>query len=153
MTAGRCRDQLKLGELSGQFCHLKWKGVLSLKDRDQKKSSGTNIRNIHLSIPEDTLMRIDSEREVVHMNRSEYICQLLEKGSVIQLSIPEEDRELLRDCFGELDGIRITLYQTHLFLLLTGQLMPHMETDYHEMTNDLSAIRKELEEWKGRSNT
>lgn len=101
-------------------------------------------------IPEDLLQQIDEKRKEVHMDRSQFICENLKHGEVVQLSLPEEDRNLLNKVSQELDEIRDNDQELHLILLLTDQLTPQMETDYHGRTNELTRIRKELEALQGR---
>lgn len=97
---------------------------------------------------EDQLEQIERSRRELNMSRSAYIRQMLEKGTVTQKSLTQEEMEVFKETGKAINDNLMVNVEIMLQQKRNGVLTPHQEQILDENAANLTAFRRKMEQAK-----
>ena len=97
---------------------------------------------------EDQLEQIERSRQELNMSRSADVRQMLEKGTVTQKALTQEEMELFKETGKAINDNLMVNVEIMLQQKRNGVLTPHQEQILDENAANLTAFRRKMEQAK-----
>lgn len=116
--------------------------------RKSSEHQDEKYTKVTICLREDQLEQIERSRLELNMSRSAYIRQMLEKGTVTQKSLTQEEMELFKETGKAINDNLMVNVEIMLQQKRNGVLTPHQEQILDENAANLTAFRRKMEQAK-----
>ena len=116
--------------------------------RKSSEHQDEKYTKVTIWLREDQLEQIERSRRELNMSRSAYIRRMLEKGTVTQKSLTQEEMEVFKETGKAINDNLMVNVEIMLQQKRNGVLTPYQEQILDENAANLTAFRRKMEQAK-----